>query len=200
MSTPTPPSTDDESVVQHLMRSAKNAVTKCFGCVQTSDEKAKIKYKEYQIETRKKAFGVAYINTLRNSNSADGATLQGCIDEALADIAKMEKEIAELQNEIDRVEGATREKILPKPGVAAAASPTAAATTTATPAVVPPPSETAAVVIPAPVASADVAGPPPALVPPPPAAPAVEMPAPTTTKPDEYAAGMEEVDMSQEAK
>lgn len=110
MSTPTPPPQDkEESVFAHIGRSCANTFHKCFGCVQTSDEKAKIKYKEYQIESRKKAFGVDYLNLLASSASEE--ELKACIDTAQTDITNFESEIKVLEEEIARVNTETEKKI-----------------------------------------------------------------------------------------
>lgn len=128
MSTSVPPATD-ESVFQHVSRVCKNSFTKCFGFAQTADELAKIKYKEYLIDSRKKAFGVAYFQLLQDNATPEA--LKSCVDVAMADVAKIMAEIVVLQEEIDRVNNDTKEKVLPKPG--AAAPPAAAAAETAVP-------------------------------------------------------------------
>jgi hypothetical protein len=129
MSAPTPPAPppENESLFGHVGRVCKNSVTKCFGCVQTSDEYAKIKYKEHQIDSRKKAFGVAYINLTLEKSTEEA--LKGCLEKAQADIVVFTEEIQVLQAEIDRVNHVTKEKIVAKPGTvtASAAVPTAAA-------------------------------------------------------------------------
>lgn len=127
MSTPAPA---DESLPSHIIRVCKNSFTKCFGVVQTTDEYAKIKYKEHLIDARKKKFGVDYL-ALIHAN-ADEATKQQCIDTVLADTAAIEAEIATLKEEIARVNKATDDKIVRKPGEAAKPPPpTTASTTTA---------------------------------------------------------------------
>lgn len=117
----TTPAPENESLVAHVMRSCKNAVTNCFGCIQTSDEFAKIKYKAYQIESRKKTFGVTYLNLIQEKASEE--SLNACLNAALADVSVFEKDIQVLQAEIDRVNQETRVKIeTTKPGVAASAA------------------------------------------------------------------------------
>ena len=130
MSQPNNNNDTDEGVIAHILRVCKNSCTKCFGVVQTTDEYAKIKYKEHQIETRKKQFGVDYFQLLKNPNATE-AEKQACIDAVLNDTAAVTKEIEALRLEIERVNQATNEKILPKPG----APVTAAATTTTAPTV-----------------------------------------------------------------
>jgi hypothetical protein len=136
-STPTPtppmPPPEDESLFGHVGRVCKNSVTKCFGCVQTSDEYAKIKYKEHQIDSRKKAFGVAYMNLILEKATEEA--LNACLEKAQAEIAVFAEEIQVLQAEIDRVNQSTKEKIVVKPGtVAASAAVPAAAAAAAVPA------------------------------------------------------------------
>jgi hypothetical protein len=171
----------EESVFQHVGRVCQNAFTKCFGFAQTADELAKIKLKEHQIETRKKNFGVSYLNLL--NEKATPAALQSCIDAALADIAVMQADIVTLQAEVDRVNHVTKEKIVPKPssgGGGAAAAPAASTAPTKT--------EPAAAAV-APPVEAPAA-----------AAAAVSVPPPSTTttttsveNPDEV--GMQEVSL-----
>lgn len=125
-----PPSTippaEDESVVQHLTRSVKNAAHQCFGCIMTSDEKAKIKFKEYQIESRKKAFGVEYIDLLQKTDSTPDV-LQQAIDKCQDDIQVLQQEIETLVKEIERVNKDTERKLVTKPGTAGATAPPVAA-------------------------------------------------------------------------
>jgi hypothetical protein len=165
----------EESVFQHVGRVCQNAFTKCFGFAQTADELAKIKLKEHQIESRKKNFGVAYLNLL--NETATPAALQSCIDTALADIAVLQADIVTLQAEVDRVNNVTKEKIVPKPSSGGGGG--AAANTTTTPAT-------------ATTTEPTVASPPPV------EAPAESVPSTTTTtspveNPDEV--GMQEVSL-----
>ena len=112
------PPAEDESLVQHVTRSTRNCFHSVFGCLQTSDEKAKIRYKEYLIEARKKKFGVDYINLKKASTEEKGneETLEQCLQQCLNDIEAMEQEIAVLRQEVDRVENETRSKIQTKSG------------------------------------------------------------------------------------
>ena len=140
MSASPPP--QDESIFAHVIRVCKNSCTKCFGVVQTTDEYAKIKYKEYQIESRKKQFGMDFYKLV--IDNASDADKQACIDKVLADTATIEKEIDVLQAEIERVNKATNEKIIAKPGSAPAAT-TTTTTTNSTPANTTPVTEAPAV-------------------------------------------------------
>jgi hypothetical protein len=120
----TPPNPDnDESHFAHIARICKNSCTKCFGAVQTTDEYAKIKYKEYQIDSRKKQFGVDFLKLVHENATEEDK--KACIDKALADTATIDKEIDTLRAEIERVKVATQQKIVPKPGTPAAAATTA---------------------------------------------------------------------------
>jgi hypothetical protein len=144
--------------------------------------------KLFSIESRKKAFGVAYLNAVKENSSPEA--LKAIVDEALADTEKIQKEIDVLQAEIDRVNNVTKDKIVAaKPGKGAATTAaTTGATTTAAAAVAP---ETAAAptpATPAPATPAPVAPvtPAPAVAPAtPPTAPATPdaEPAPETTTP-----------------
>jgi len=125
---------DDESLFQHIARSTKNFFVAAFGCIQTSDEKAKIKYKQYLMETRKKAFGVAYIDLVRKDATA--AELDNCVKACTQDLEVIEKEIATLNEEVQKVTSATKEKIVKAPAKASAAGSTV---TTAVPASSPAP-------------------------------------------------------------
>lgn len=146
------PPAEDESLFQHVARSTRNCFHSVFGCLQTSDEKAKIAYKEYLIESRKKKFGVDFINLRKTATAEDGKedALEECLQKCLKDIEGMEQEIASLRQEIDRVEKETKSKIQVKPGTAsatttAAAKPEEAHTSTpaATPAPAPAPAPAA---------------------------------------------------------
>lgn len=148
------PPAADESLFQHVARSTRNCVHSVFGCLQTSDEKAKIAYKEYLIESRKKKFGVDYINLKKTATAEDGKeqALEDCLQQCLKDIEGMEHEITALRQEIGRVENETKGKIQAKPGTTAAnntgskpeAHASAGATTTTTtnpPQPTPPPAQ-----------------------------------------------------------
>jgi hypothetical protein len=118
--TPPPASNPDDSIFGHILRVTKNSFTKCFGVVQTTNEYAKIKYKEHQMEARKKQFGVEFLKLIHDKASEEEK--QACIDKALTDTAAIEKEIDVLKVENARVNAATNEKIVPKPGVTAPAT------------------------------------------------------------------------------
>jgi hypothetical protein len=149
---------DDESLIQHVARSTKNFFISCFGCIQTSDEKAKIKYHQYLIETRKKAFGVEYVNLLRAK--APQSDLDACLEKCLKDIGRIDEDIAELNAVVDKVTGETKSKIAKPPAKAATATTTAASTTSAsttaasTTATAPTSANTAAPAAPSPAPSA----------------------------------------------
>jgi chromosome segregation ATPase len=108
------PPEEDESLVQHIVRSAKNSFQQAFGCIQTSDEKAKIKYKEYRMENRKKAFGVEYMNMKRVNATEE--ELKNCVTRCGEDLDVIKQEIETLEGEIKRVDDAVKSKIVAKPG------------------------------------------------------------------------------------
>lgn len=147
--------------------------TKCFGSAKTGNDKAKIQYNLYLIENRKKAFGVAFLNLKlaaaagKDASTPEEATIQklACdtlVDNALADIGKLQREIDGFQASILKKEESTKRKIVTTPVTAAAASapaetvaaPTATTTPPPAPAAVQPP---AAVEAPADVPSAPTA-------------------------------------------
>jgi hypothetical protein len=104
---------DNETLVQHVSRSTKNFFISCFGCIQTSDEKAKIRYYQYLIESRKKAFGVEYVNLLKTS--ASQADLDACVQKCLKDIDRIDEDIGALNAEVEKVTGETKKKIIQAP-------------------------------------------------------------------------------------
>lgn len=132
---------DEEGLIAHILRVCKNSCTKCFGVVQTTDEYAKIKYKEYQMENRKKQFGIEYFALVSNPNTTE-AEKQACIDAVLNDTATVTKEIEALRQEIERVKQTTQEKIVAKPGTSTSTSTAAAASTPAAAAAVEAPTTT----------------------------------------------------------
>jgi hypothetical protein len=139
---------DDETLVQHVVRSTKNFFTSCFGCIQTSDEKAKIRYYQYLIESRKKAFGVEYVNLLKAK--AAQAELDACVEKCLKDIGRIDEDVAALNAEVDKVTGETKSKIVTKPPPKVPAAATSAGAT----------APAAASTVPPPTAPADAASPP----------------------------------------
>jgi hypothetical protein len=160
---------DDESLFQHVARSTKNFFVSCFGCIQTSDEKAKIKYHQYLIESRKKLFGVEYVNLLRAK--APQSDLDACLAKCLKDIERIDEDIAELNAVVDKVTGETKSKIAKPPAKAATATTTATSLTAAVP-------TSASTAAPAAAASTSTAPSAPAD-----AAPAATAPATTTATP-----------------
>jgi uncharacterized small protein (DUF1192 family) len=143
---------DNETLLQHTTRSTKNFFISVFGCIQTSDEKAKIRFHQYQIESRKKAFGVEYVNLLKTK--ASQADLDACVQKCVKDIDRIDEDIAALNAEIEKVTGETKKKIIQAP----AKAPAPATTTSSVPASE---SSTAAVAAPAPADSLAESLPPP---------------------------------------
>ena len=162
-----------ETLAQSTARSTKNAFTGCFGFLRKTDELAKITFKESQITSRKKAFGVEYMDLL--AANAKPEELEACVQRALDDTKELRDQIAELEKEIARVDEETQKKIIARP-----------TTSTDTPA--PPEGPAPAPVVEAPAAAPVVEAPAadpvveaPAAAPvveAPAAAPAVEAPAP----------------------
>lgn len=129
------PSTGEEPLFEHVKRTMMNSLTSCFGCVKSSDEKAKIKYKEYQIVGREKAFGVAYMDLV--DGDATESELKACLETCIADLAVIRKEIKDLQDSIKKVEEETQQKIVAKPGETPAADPASSETPATKPAETP---------------------------------------------------------------
>lgn len=67
----TKPGEEKEPTVQRAVRSSKNVFQRCFGCLQTTDDKAMIKYKEVLIANRKKEFGVLYVDLVRKNSTEE---------------------------------------------------------------------------------------------------------------------------------
>jgi peptidoglycan hydrolase CwlO-like protein len=126
----------DESLVQHILRAAKNCFTSCSGGIQTVDEKASIQVKNFKIEALKKKFGVDYMNLVKNHASED--QLEECVRAARASMEELETEIKKLEDNIHAIDAETQAKLIKKSGnvpstpttPTAAATPTEAATTT----------------------------------------------------------------------
>ena len=116
--------TTDETFVESTSRGTKNAFAGCFGFLKKSDEYAKIKYKETLIASRKKKFGVDYMNLLEQENAGD--ELAACVKLCQDDVKVLKDEIATLEAEIARVDEETRGKIVAKPGGSTSAEPNAA--------------------------------------------------------------------------
>jgi hypothetical protein len=142
----------NESLPHHLIRSAKNAFYACFGFLQTSKEKTLIKFREYEIEQRKKAFGVTYLN---NKKQGLDDNLPASVEAALKDIAVLENEIHVLRQQVETKTQVTKSKFIAAPGSPVPTAPTAPTTTTTT--IIPPP-ETALMTTPPPPPAAPVSG------------------------------------------
>lgn len=130
--------TTDETFVESTSRGTKNAFAGCFGFLKKSDEYAKIKYKETLIASRKKKFGVDYMNLLEENVGED--ELAACVKLCRDDVKVLKDEIATLEAEIARVDQETKGKIVAKPNSAkpnnsagAAAKPEEAKEDTTTP-------------------------------------------------------------------
>jgi hypothetical protein len=71
MSNSNEPPRAKEATGDRAVRSTKNVFQRCIGCLQTSDDKAKIKFKEIKIANRQKTFGVLYIDMVRNKSTEE---------------------------------------------------------------------------------------------------------------------------------
>jgi hypothetical protein len=86
MSTINEPPREKEATGQRAVRSTKNVFTRCFGCIQTSDDKAKIKFKEILIANRQKAFGVLYIDMVRNKSTEEVSLFSFLLNASLVEV------------------------------------------------------------------------------------------------------------------
>ncbi|GKY93587.1 hypothetical protein MPSEU_000326100 [Mayamaea pseudoterrestris] len=103
-----------ESFLQHLLRATKNCFTRCSGKVQSTDERAKIKVKEMKIANRKKQFGVDYMTRVLEHDATD-SELQAIVEQCKSELLQEQREIDELQEEIERIHRETERKIQVKP-------------------------------------------------------------------------------------
>lgn len=111
-----------------------NFFYECMGCMKTVDEYANIRYKEYEMEERKKKFGLAYMKIVMEATKkgveADAAELKGLEHACVKDLEVLEGEIKALKEEIDRVKNETEAKKV-KPGNSGAAGTTSGTTAAA---------------------------------------------------------------------
>jgi hypothetical protein len=146
----------NESLPHHLIRSAKNAFYACFGFLQTSKEKTLIKFREYEIEQRKKSFGVTYLNCKKQGLDDN---LPASVEAALKDIAVLENEIHVLRQQVETKTQVTKSKFIAAPGSPVpTTAPTAPTTTTTT--TIPPPEAALMTTTPPPPDAAGGASPP----------------------------------------
>lgn len=125
-----------ETFFQKVSRSCSNCFASCMGLVQKSDELAKIEFKKQQLASRKKTFGVEYMD-LKDSG-ATNEELEACVQKCVDDMNKIRAEIEELQKEVERVDAETKAKIKPPPTPVATKTDGAATATPSSPAVVDP--------------------------------------------------------------
>lgn len=141
-----------------------------FACFANTKEKTIITKLEYDIASRKKAFGVEYLNILEKATEVDKkeADLEACVDKAMADIRKIKEEIKTHQAEVEMTNEELEKKLKHANAAASAATASTPTSTTAveqassTPAPVPAaatvttPTPTPVVSTPVPVAEAPV--------------------------------------------
>jgi hypothetical protein len=136
-----------ETLMEHLTRATSNCIAATFACFSNTKEKTIITKLEFDIASRKKAFGVEYINIIEKATEDDkkDADLKACVDKAIADIRKIHEEIKAHQAEVEATNIELEQKTRPP-----TPKPVPAAATVTTPA--PTPVES----IPLPVAEAPV--------------------------------------------
>ena len=157
----------EESIMDHISRTCGNCWASTIACSTNAKDKTRIKQMEYNIASRKKKFGLDYIDLVEKG--ATEAELKTCVDGALADINEIKEDISERRKKIEK----TNEHLHSKMG-APTATPTAATASTAAASTAPAGAKTetpAAAPAPAP-AKAEVPDPAPAAPP----APAVSAP------------------------
>jgi len=115
--TTTPASGKGEKAPNRMMRTTKNAWRRAVGCCKKSTPRTKIRLKEHEIAKRKKAFGMEYIDLVRNSNGSNATDeqLQQAVQACLQDIDGLMQEIVELENKIEQVSEETKSKLKPQP-------------------------------------------------------------------------------------
>jgi len=109
------PSRTKEMAPNKVVRQSKNFWRRAIGCCKKSTPRTKIKMKEHQIAKRKKAFGMEYIDLVRNQAGED--QLQSALDSCLQDVGALMNEIEQLQDRIQEVSVETKSKLKPKPAV-----------------------------------------------------------------------------------
>jgi len=101
-----------ETLMQHVSRACTNCLASTFACFSTTKEKTIIAKLEYDISSRKKKFGVDYMNILERVTLEDKleVELKECLDKAVADINKLKDEIKSHNDEV----AATKEELAKK--------------------------------------------------------------------------------------
>ena len=118
----------DESLFQHVKRSTRNCIASTISCSKNTKEKTIMKKIEFDITSRKKKFGVDYLN-LKETN-ASPEELQACIDAATADIQVLKEQIQEKERAIGANQEELQRTIAANAAPAAAAAAAAASATT----------------------------------------------------------------------
>lgn len=104
----------DKESARHLAgRKAKNAWLRTATFCQKSDLFAKTKIKEAQLTTRKKLFGVQYMDLLEQGCSDD--VLQRCITMACDDLDALRLDITKLKSKLASVQDRTNDRLVWQP-------------------------------------------------------------------------------------
>lgn len=104
----------DENAVLKLWKNVQENVLKAWVATKTGSVNAKevalIKKIEFDIESRKRKFGVDYL-TLKLDGQTGEEALEACINEAIFDIENLKKEIKEKEILIDSNNEDMRKKV-----------------------------------------------------------------------------------------
>lgn len=107
-------SSGDGNPVVKLWKNVQENVFKAWVATKTGSVNAKevalIKKIEFDIENRKKRFGVDYL-TLKMEKQSEEEALQACINEAMFDIENLKQQITEHENAIDNNNADMRNKV-----------------------------------------------------------------------------------------
>ena len=100
--------TGGESLTDHCVRSIKNCLQSSIFCLNKSKGQTLIQKIKLDIESRKKTFGVEYMNALKGGNKEE---LDDIVEKAKADIAALDEKIAAHENDIVAAEKVKDEAI-----------------------------------------------------------------------------------------
>jgi hypothetical protein len=101
---------DAESIGARVKRTTNNSLVRVKGFCKKSDKLARKKVKEVQLENRKKAFGVEYMNLLEISASPQQLNL--CVQKAVTELNAIRQEIATIREKTERIDQKTKQKII----------------------------------------------------------------------------------------
>lgn len=100
-----------ESFWQRIQRQSSNVLASTKAKSVNVKESAIIKKLRYDIQQRKKIFGIDYLTLLKETEGTTAEDLQNCIDAALSDIDKIQEEITEHEKTISNTQESLQLKI-----------------------------------------------------------------------------------------